>query len=299
MSALPPDGAVFLYYEQNQAMMAALLRAFAAGARPGCDGRRPRRHRDPHRVRRARRTARRGYRSRSAAARSARSAPTSHGDADSQMLSYLANGIAVAAEAVEADVPVVVLRHEIVADSGGPGYNRGGASVVRDSLWLEPAAPLADDVAREAGGRVRRQRRRRRQDRAASGCTSLQPTARRRSRRSARTPTRDATPLAGVVDRETNAPDLERPLRLPVRAAGPPDGRAARRCATSITAAAAGATRSEREPERVSATCATATSRSRARRATTVSSWSATPRRTPRACRSTPEATARLRTAVR
>jgi N-methylhydantoinase B len=63
-----------------------------------------------------------------------------HGDADSQMFSYLANGIGVAAEAVEADVPVVMLRHEIVCDSAGPGYHRGGAAVVRDSLWLAPAA---------------------------------------------------------------------------------------------------------------------------------------------------------------
>ena len=52
VSALPPDGAVFLYYEQNQAMMAALLRAFAAGARPGGAGRRPRRNGHPHGLRR-------------------------------------------------------------------------------------------------------------------------------------------------------------------------------------------------------------------------------------------------------
>ena len=153
MSALPPDGAVFLYYEQNQAMMAALLPRVRPGARPGCAGRRPRRHRDPH------------WRSAltpdgtpwvSVAQCGGEIGPfgaNAYGDADSQMLSYLANGIAVAAEAVEAEVPVVVLRHEIVADSGGAGYNRGGASVVRDSLWLAPAAhSLMTLRAKEAAG---------------------------------------------------------------------------------------------------------------------------------------------------
>ena len=33
-----------------------------------------------------------------------------HGDADCQMLSYQANGIAVAVEAIESDVPVALLR---------------------------------------------------------------------------------------------------------------------------------------------------------------------------------------------
>ena len=32
-----------------------------------------------------------------------------------------------------------MLRHEPVADTAGPGYNRGGAGVVRDSLWFQPA----------------------------------------------------------------------------------------------------------------------------------------------------------------
>jgi N-methylhydantoinase B len=55
------------------------------------------------------------------------------------MLSYQANGIGVAVESVESEVPVVVLRHEPVPDTAGPGYNRGGASMLRDTLWLSPA----------------------------------------------------------------------------------------------------------------------------------------------------------------
>jgi N-methylhydantoinase B len=62
-----------------------------------------------------------------------------HGDADSQMLSYQANGIGVAVEAIESGAPVVVLRHEIVPDSAGAGFYRGGASMLRDSLWRSAA----------------------------------------------------------------------------------------------------------------------------------------------------------------
>ena len=54
------------------------------------------------------------------------------------MLSYQANGIAMAVEAIESDVPVVLLRDEVVPDSGGPGYHRGGTAMVRDSLWRRP-----------------------------------------------------------------------------------------------------------------------------------------------------------------
>jgi N-methylhydantoinase B len=62
-----------------------------------------------------------------------------YGDADSQVLSYMANGIAPAIEAVEAEVPAIVLRHEIVPDTAGAGVHRGGASIMRDTLWMEPA----------------------------------------------------------------------------------------------------------------------------------------------------------------
>ncbi len=55
------------------------------------------------------------------------------------MFSYQANGIGVAVESIESDVPVVVVRHEPVPDTAGAGYNRGGASMLRDSLWLAPA----------------------------------------------------------------------------------------------------------------------------------------------------------------
>ncbi|QEC47234.1 hydantoinase B/oxoprolinase family protein [Baekduia soli] len=60
---------------------------------------------------------------------------TSHGDADSYQVFYLANNIDPATEAIEADIPAVVLRKEYMPDSGGPGYNRGGAAVLKDTLF--------------------------------------------------------------------------------------------------------------------------------------------------------------------
>jgi N-methylhydantoinase B len=139
VSALPPDGAVFLYYEQSLVMMSALLRALAGALGPDAMAG----DRGGTGIHNAFGTRADGSPWVSVAQCGGEIGPfgaNRHGDADSQMFSYLANGIGVAAEAVEADVPVVMLRHEIVCDSAGPGYHRGGAAVVRDSLWLAPAA---------------------------------------------------------------------------------------------------------------------------------------------------------------
>jgi N-methylhydantoinase B len=138
VSALPPDGAVFAYWEQSQVILSAVLRALAqavgeaaiAGDRGSADihsanGRRPD-----------------GSQWISAAQVGGEIGAyggNRHGDADSQMLSYQANGIGVAVESVESEVPVVVLRHEPVPDTAGAGYNRGGASMLRDTLWRSDA----------------------------------------------------------------------------------------------------------------------------------------------------------------
>ena len=46
------------------------------------------------------------------------------------------NFIGVDVETVEADTPVIHIRKEYVADSGGPGVFRGGAGTSEDTLWL-------------------------------------------------------------------------------------------------------------------------------------------------------------------
>ncbi len=206
VSALPPDGAVFLYYEQSQAMMAALLSALAGALGPaamaGDHG-----GTEIHMAFGARPDGTPWVSVAQCGGEIGPFGANVHGDADSQMLSYLANGIAVSAEAVESEVPVVIIRHEIVADSGGAGYNRGGASVVRDSLWLAPAAHslMTLRAKRAAGFGVHGGG-----DGKTGGVWVFEPAADGR----VQTPTlgpdsyREATALAGVVDPETNAPDL-------------------------------------------------------------------------------------------
>ena len=272
VSALPPDGAVFLYYEQNQAMMAALLRAFAQALGPGALA-------GDHggtEIHMAFGAHPDGTPWVSVAQCGGEIGPfgaNAHGDADSQMLSYLANGIAVAAEAVEAEVPVVVLRHEIVADSGGAGYNRGGASVVRDTLWLQPAAhSLMTLRAKEAagfgvngGG-----------DGKTGGVWVYEPgdDGAAPSPRSGltRTPMRRPSQASSIRRRTRPISTVATSTRTDSRCIR---RRPARRFATSTTAAAAGATRSRGSRSGSSSMSATATSRSKARRATTGSSSSA------------------------
>ena len=61
---------------------------------------------------------------------------TKVGDGDSYNVNHTGNNLDPATEAVEANVPAIVLRKEYVMDSGGPGRHRGGAAVMRDTLWL-------------------------------------------------------------------------------------------------------------------------------------------------------------------
>ncbi|MBV9817389.1 MAG: hydantoinase B/oxoprolinase family protein [Solirubrobacterales bacterium] len=136
VSALPPDGAIFLYWESTMPLVNAILRALedAVGERAvGGD-----------------------YGSlsiHSASGATADGTPwatmaqcggehgpwgaTSTGDADSYNVFYLANNIDPATEAIEADFPVLVMRKEYVADTAGAGYHRGGAAVLKDTLWTE------------------------------------------------------------------------------------------------------------------------------------------------------------------
>ncbi|MEX2291563.1 MAG: hydantoinase B/oxoprolinase family protein [Mycobacteriales bacterium] len=71
---------------------------------------------------------------------------TRHGDADSYEAIYLANNLDPATEAIESELPIVVLRKEYVVDSAGTGYNRGGAAVRRDSLFLTEAHHTSSPV---------------------------------------------------------------------------------------------------------------------------------------------------------
>lgn len=138
LSATPPDGAVFLYWEATQTVMCALFRAFepALGERAvagdyGSLG-----------IHNANGVRANGVPWVGTAQCGGEHGPwgaTRDGDADSYQVFYQANSLDPATEAIESDIPAVVLRKEYVIDSAGPGLNRGGASVRKDTLYLEKA----------------------------------------------------------------------------------------------------------------------------------------------------------------
>jgi N-methylhydantoinase A len=64
---------------------------------------------------------------------------TRAGDGDSYSVIAMSNNLDPATEAIEHDTPVVLLRKEAAIDTGGPGFHRGGAACIRDSLWLTAA----------------------------------------------------------------------------------------------------------------------------------------------------------------
>jgi N-methylhydantoinase B len=83
---------------------------------------------------------------------------TRHADADSGQQVFNANMLYEGGvEASERTNPCVLLRSEYVADSAGPGANRGGAATIRDEMWLAPTRHRFQVLASkrpQAGGGV-------------------------------------------------------------------------------------------------------------------------------------------------
>lgn len=136
-SALPPDGVVFAYGESTNGLVVAMFEAIAGALGQGAvagDMGSPNMHSatgvTPHGQPWISMGIGGGERGGWGATRA--------GDADNYTTFYQANGIDPALEVAEAETPVVVMRREYVADSGGPGLNRGGATVLKDSLWQAP-----------------------------------------------------------------------------------------------------------------------------------------------------------------
>lgn len=204
VSALPPDGAVFLYFEQSQVILATVLKALEgalgelaiAGDRGGTNLHTAFGTRD-------------GLPWVSAMQCGGETGPfgaNRHGDADSQCMSYLANGVSPATEAIEQEVPIVMLRHEPVADTAGAGTFRGGNAVLRDTLWLEDASHSLIELQRASttgfgvhGGGAGR-----------NGGVWLYPPDEAGERRSpASDAFSEATTWSGVVDPATGAPAID------------------------------------------------------------------------------------------
>lgn len=133
--AMPPDGAIMLYWESSASLMIAMYRAFERTLGPravagdfatsmlvNANGHHP--DGTPWTV---------------VAATGGEQGPwgaTSHGDANNSLNIPLGNSIAPAVEAIESSVPVVILRKEYAMDTAGAGFNRGGAATQKDTLWL-------------------------------------------------------------------------------------------------------------------------------------------------------------------
>jgi N-methylhydantoinase B len=135
-SATPPDGAIFCYWESALAVLEAIYRALAEALGPEAIGgdygsvclhNGSGFHAD-------------GTPWVTVAQCGGEHGPwgaTKAGDGDSYEVVHVGNNLDPATEAIEADVPVVILRKDYVTDTGGAGENRGGAAVVKDVLWLE------------------------------------------------------------------------------------------------------------------------------------------------------------------
>ena len=65
---------------------------------------------------------------------------TSAGDGDSYSIFMSANSIDTPIEWAEAEQPLAIMRREYLADTAGAGRHRGGAAVLKDTLWRAPAS---------------------------------------------------------------------------------------------------------------------------------------------------------------
>ncbi|OZC63542.1 methylhydantoinase [Rhodococcus sp. 15-725-2-2b] len=145
LSATPPDGAIFMYFEAAQAVLLAVFRALepAVGDRAvGGDYCSLSLHN-------AGGVTDSGEPWVNIAQCGGEHGPwgaTRDGDADSYNVFYISNNMDPATEAIEAEVPAVILRKEYVADTAGSGYNRGGAAVRKDTLWLTGAEHLCNPL---------------------------------------------------------------------------------------------------------------------------------------------------------
>ncbi|MFF5987102.1 hydantoinase B/oxoprolinase family protein [Prauserella flavalba] len=138
ISATPPDGAVFLYWESTGPVLLAVFRALEkALGRKAVGG-----DYGSLNIHNANGVLEDGTPWVTTAQCGGEHGPwgaTEAGDADSYSVVYQANNLDPATEAIESELPAVVLRKEYTPDSGGAGTNRGGAAVLKDTLYLTAA----------------------------------------------------------------------------------------------------------------------------------------------------------------
>ncbi|WP_033288405.1 hydantoinase B/oxoprolinase family protein [Amycolatopsis jejuensis] len=154
ISATPPDGAVFLYWESTGPVLLAVFRALEkALGRKAVGG-----DYGSLNIHNANGVLADGTPWVTTAQCGGEHGPwgaTEAGDADSYSVVYQANNLDPATEAIESELPAVVLRKEYAPDSAGAGTNRGGAAVLKDTLYLTEAehwsSPLHTKTASGVG----------------------------------------------------------------------------------------------------------------------------------------------------
>jgi len=210
VNALPPDGAIFLYWESTNPLLTSIFIALrdalgeeAVGGDHGSLA-----------IHNANGVAEDGTPWVTMAQCGGEHGPwgaTKDGDADSYMVFYQANNIDPATEAIEADFPVLLMRKEYAPDTGGAGYNRGGNSMLKDTFWTSDAEhysmPL--HVKGPTGVGVNGG-----EDGGTGAVWVFEPDADGALDGSQQLPLdndvyKTSTPVAGVLDPETKAQDLE------------------------------------------------------------------------------------------
>jgi N-methylhydantoinase B len=137
-SAMPPDGAIMLYWEVGSVIFSAVLRALSPvlGARAvGGDC-------GSNNLHNAFGTSADGTAWACSSLAGGETGPwggSANGDGEGQMCPYQINIMSPSTEAIEADFPLLILRKEYVADTAGAGTHRGGAAILKDVMWTAPA----------------------------------------------------------------------------------------------------------------------------------------------------------------
>ncbi|WP_098959658.1 hydantoinase B/oxoprolinase family protein [Pseudonocardia sp. N23] len=212
-SATPPDGPVFLYWEAAQPVLLAIFKALEPAVKENAVGG----DYGSLSIHNGHGVTPDGTPWVTVAQCGGEHGPwgaTKSGDADSYGGFYMANNLDPATEAIESELPIVVLRKEYVPDTAGTGYNRGGASVLRDSMFLTDAHHTSSPVhtKRSSGAGVYGGKDGR------NGATWLFPAeggfdvSQRQDLIPVLDPEayRQSTPVSGMLDPETKALDVEK-----------------------------------------------------------------------------------------
>lgn len=210
LSAMPPDGAIMLYWEVTQALLTAINRSLsdvlgndAFGGDYGGVA-----------VHNAH-----GFNLDGTPWQNIAIVGGEHGpwgadqyhDGESYTVTYMVNGLDPATEAMEQDSPVLLLRKEYVIDSGGAGHNRAAAGVLKDAYWETDGEHysipirLKQDTGNGVQGGMTGH---------AGACWFFDPEDEALNRHGKLLPVDDkiyanSTPIAGVLDPTTKAPDPE------------------------------------------------------------------------------------------